>query len=237
MAAAPNPSASPRHVPGRRRLIAAAGAGAAAALLAACGIPLPPLRPVDPARAPRVGDTWRYGYRSDWQNVAPRSFDVTVVSVADQGIVDRLALADQPAPFFDRLFTSQLEIAARPLAGVQLLEFSPYLEAFGPLPAEGIVLVPQSSWGTRWTASARVRGAEQLSVAAGTFTTTRIDIFGWRPFIPGQMDDAIDPIQLYATAWLAAAPKRLVRFSLLTQAAQLNPLIRDHIELLSYRVG
>jgi hypothetical protein len=184
-----------------------------------------------------VGDTWRYGYRSDWLNVAPRAFDVTVVSVADQGIVDRLTLADQPTPFFDRLFTSQLEIAARPLAGVQLLEFSPYLEAFGPLPAEGIVLVPQSSWGTRWTASARVRGAEQLSVAAGTFTTTRIDIFGWRPFIPGQMDDAIDPIQLYATAWFAAAARRYVRFSLLTQAAQLNPLIRDHVELLSYRVG
>ena len=237
MVDASNPHAFAGHSPGRRKLLAAAGAGAAAALLAACATPLPPLRPVDRARVPRVGDTWRYGYRSDWQNVAPRTFDVTVVSVADQGIADRLTVAGESTPYADQLFTSQLEIVARPLAGVQLLELSPYLEAFGPVPAGGVVVVPRPIWGTSWNVSARVRGPEQVSVAAGSFAATRVDLYGWRQFITGQMDDAIDPVQLYATAWIAAVPKRLVRFSLLTQAARLNPLIRDHLELLTFRVG
>jgi hypothetical protein len=51
------------------------------------------------------------------------------------------------------------------------------------------------------------------------------------------MDDAADPVQIYSTAWYAAAVKRIVRFDFLTQALRLNPLTRDHYELAAYRVA
>jgi hypothetical protein len=51
------------------------------------------------------------------------------------------------------------------------------------------------------------------------------------------MDDAADPVRIYATAWFAPAVKRLVRFSYMTEAQRLNPLVRDHLDLVSYRVG
>jgi hypothetical protein len=219
----------------RRSLLAAAGAATLAALVGACATPLPPLRPVDRTRAPRVGDTWRYGYRSEWRNVPPRTLDVAVISVTDQGIGDRLTVDGAQSPWAEQLFTSQLAIVARALSGVLVHEFSPYLEAFGPLPAAGVVTVPPPAWGTTWSVTAQVRGTEQVNVPAGSFAATRVDIFGSRFFV--QMDDAADPVRIYATAWFAAAVKRFVRFSYLTEAFRLNPLTRDHIELLSYRIG
>lgn len=219
----------------RRRLVGALGAGALGALAGACATPLPPPRPVDRARAPRIGDNWRYGYRSEWGNVAPRTLDVAVVSVTDQGIGDRLAVDGAQTPWAEQLFTSQFAIVARALSGVLVHEFSPYLEAFGPVPLEGPVIVPPPAWGTSWTVTARLRGTEQVTVPAGSFAATRVEIFGSRFFI--QMDDAADPVRLYATAWFAPAAKRVVRFSYFTQAQRLNPLVRDHIELLSFRVA
>jgi hypothetical protein len=219
----------------RRNLLAAVGAGAITALIGGCATTLPPLRPVDRARAPRVGDAWRYGYRSEWKNVPPRTLDIAVVSVTDQGIGDRLTVDGAPTPWAEHLFTSQLTIVARPLSGVLVHEFSPYLEAFGPVPAAGVVTVPPPDWGTAWSVTAQVRGSEQVNVPAGSFAATRVDIFGSRFFI--QMDDAADPVRLYATAWFAAAVKRFVRFSYFTEAQRLNPLTRDHVELLSYRLG
>jgi hypothetical protein len=219
----------------RRRLVAALGAGVAAGFAPGCATPLPPPRPVDRARAPRVGDAWRYAYRSEWKNVAPHMLDVAVVTVADQGIGDRLTVDGAASPSADQLFTSQFAIVARVLPGVLVHEFSPYLESFGPIPAQGPVAVPPPGWGTAWSVGARVAGAEQILVPAGRFDATRVEIFGSRPFI--QMDDAADPVRIYATAWFAPAVKRLVRFSYMTEARRLNPLVRDHLELVSYRVG
>jgi hypothetical protein len=190
---------------------------------------------VDRGRAPRIGDTWRYAYRSQWKQVASRMLDVTVVSVTDQEIGDRLTAEGAPTPSVDERFTSQLAIVARTLPGLLVYEFSPYLEAFGPVPAYGRVSVPPPTWGTTWTVNARVVGVEQVMVAAGSFAATRVEILGSRPYI--QMDDAADPTWIFATAWFAPAVKRVVRFDYFTQAERLNPLTRDHCELVSYRLG
>jgi hypothetical protein len=221
--------------PPRRRLVAALGAAGLTALLGACATPLPPPRPLDRARAPRVGDAWRYAYRSERKNVAPHTVDVTVASVTGQGIGDRLTVDGAPGPSADQLFTSQSAIVARVLPGVLVHEFSPYLESFGPIPPQSPVAVPPPDWGTAWSVGARVAGVEPILVPAGRFDATRVEIYGSRPFI--QMDDAADPVWIYATAWFAPTVKRVVRFSYLTQAYRLNPLVRDHLELVSFRVG
>ena len=220
----------------RRRIVAALGAGGAAALLGACATVLPP-RPVDRARAPRVGDTWRYAYRSEWKQDRPRRVDYAVVSVTEQGIGDRLTLDGAASPWEDRLFVSGFALVPRPFPGLVVNDFSPYLEAFGPLvPGTFAVAMPPAQFGSAWWGTARVLGPEQVVTAAGSFAATRVQFDGSRPFLSG-MDDAADPVRIYAAAWYASAVKRIIKFDFLTQALRLNPLTRDHYELASYRLG
>jgi len=220
----------------RRRVVAALGAGGAAALLGACATTLP-LRPVDRARAPRVGDTWRYAYRSEWKQDRPRMLDYAVVSITEQGIGDRLTLDGAANPWEDRLFVSGFALVPRPFPGLVVHDFSPYLEAFGPLvPGNYAVAMPREQFGSAWSVAARVLGVEQVITAVGSFDATRVQIDGARPFLSG-MDDAADPVRIFAAAWYTPAVKRIVKFDFLTQALRLNPLTRDHYELASYRVG
>ena len=224
------------HSLDRRRLVAALGAGALAGLLGACATTLPP-RPVDRARAPRVGDAWRYAYRSEWKQDPPRMLDYAVVSVTEQGIGDRLTLDGAASPWVDHLFGSGFALVPRPFPGLVVHDFSPYLQAFGPLaPGNFAVAMPLAQFGSAWSGTARVLGVEEIITAAGRFAATRVQINGGRPFLSG-MDDAADPVQIYATAWYASAVKRIVKFDFLSQALRLNPLARDHYELASYRLG
>jgi hypothetical protein len=223
------------HSPGRRRILAALGA---TALLGGCVTPLAPPRPLDAARAPRAGSRWIYGYRSDWANVAPRTLEVELLAVSEQTISDRVGVQGDPAASAERQFGSQLAIVATPLGGALIHEFSPYLEAFGSLPpGEFAIALPPAAWGTAWAGSARLAGTERVIVPAGAFDAARIEILGSRMFLRGQMDDAIDPVRLFATAWFAPSVRRCVRFSFVTQAARLNPLARDHLELASFKLA
>jgi hypothetical protein len=233
------PGAETLTMPGRRRVISGLGAGAIAALVGGCtGVKLAP-RALDDSMAPRIGATWTYGYRSDWSAVAPRTLTYRVIAVDSQGIQDRLAQPDSPGSGGERLFTSAWEIAARPLTNLMVHEFSPYLLAFGDVPiGERVnVTMPPVEYGTTWTTTARAVGTEKVTVAAGTFDAMRIEILGTRLFVSGQMDSTADPVRLYATAWLAPAVKRSVRFTFQTQAARLNLLSRDHYELQRYQAG
>jgi len=232
-----SPEIEALQAPARRRVICGLGAGALAALLGGCtGIALAP-RALDASRAPKVGAKWTYRYRSDWSAVAPRTLTYTVIAVDSQGIQDRLAQPDAPGSGGDRLFTSAWEVAARPLTNLMVHEFSPYLLAFGDVPiGERInVTMPPVGWGTTWTTTARAVGNEKVTVPAGTFDAMRVEILGTRLFVSGQMDDTADPVRLYATAWLAPAVQRSVRFTFQTQAARLNLLSRDHYDLQGYQ--
>ncbi len=224
--------------PARRRVISGLGAGAVVALVGGCVAPTLAPRTVVTGSAPSVGATWTFGYRSDWSAVAPRTLTYTVTAVSDQGIQDRLVLQGEPGGG-DRLFTSAWEVAARPLTNLMVHEFSPYLLAFGAVPTgERInVTMPAVNWGTTWTTTARAVGTERVSVPAGTFDAVRIEILGSRLFVAGQMDNTADAVRVYATAWLAPAVRRSIRFTFQTQAAALNLLSRDHFELQSYRAG
>ncbi len=232
------PVPGPPAIPGRRRFVSALGAAALAALLADCASPPPLPRPLDPSRAPRVGDSWRYGYRSEQRkNVPPATFDIAIISVTAQGITDRLTLAGEAGVASDFLFTSQLALVARPLGSGAVYEFSPYLEAFGPIPEGGYGLtMPLADLATPWGGKAQRVGVEQVTVPAGAFEATRVDIEGWRDFVDG-MDNEITPVHIHASAWFASRAKRLVRFTFTTQAQRLNYLSRDLTELLSYQVA
>ncbi|MCC6610702.1 MAG: hypothetical protein IT515_13640 [Burkholderiales bacterium] len=227
----------------RRMLVLACGGAALAGLASGCATPAAPqgapLGRMVAARAPRVGDTWRYQYTSAWRNVAPRAMVVRVTAVTADGVRDELRVEGARGGAAEGDFGSRLEVSQRPVGGVDVRELSPYLQAFDmPAPGAGAqVAMPPAGWGGAWIGSARFGGTERIVVPAGTFDTTRVDVFGRRFFIGGQMDDAIDPVKLYLSAWYAPQVKRFVRLTFATYATQLNPLAQDLYELAEYKVG
>lgn len=224
----------------RRRALGGLGAGALGALFGGCAtVPRAPPRPLDRALAPRVGESWRYQYTSAIRNVPPRVLEVRVTEVSGMEVRDRLS-ADGDAAGDERRFGSALELAARPVSGLVVHEFSPYLLAFGGFPAGAgsfAATVPPSSWGTQWTATATLRGPERITVPAGSFDALRVDLSASRLFIRGQMDDAMDPVWLDATAWYAPAAKRVVQLAHFTQGWGRNFLARDQYQLVAHRPG
>ena len=220
-----------------RRRFLALGAGAIAAGLAGCssGPPIVSETIREPLATPKVGDTWRYRYLSGWSQVPSRDFSVRVTHVASNGIADTLSAAG----FIDQsqIWTGTLGLVMRSLGGFGVPEFSPYIQAFTrlqtgqvwynvPLPAGAAPLTP-------WTAQARVRGLDSVTVPAGTFDAVRIDLTGER-FGPGVAPSA-DSAQLNATAWFAPAVKRVVRFRHQTWTLTMLPIDNDGYELLEYK--
>lgn len=218
----------------RRELVGALGAGALGALLGGCAAsPVLPPRPVDSATAPRVGDIWLYQYSSVFMSLPPRRLEVQLLEVGPAGLRDRLAVEGAP-PSEDHLFTSALEMVERPLSGNSFFELSPYLQAFGALPAEGAVATPTPNWGTPFAGRARLRGTERVTVPAGSFEAVRMDIeISRTPY--GRLQPRIDPAFTLATVWYAPGPKRAVLWKLVTRASALNILVDDTYQLASYR--
>lgn len=218
----------------RRELVGALGAGALGALLGGCAAsPVLPPRPVDSATAPRVGDIWLYQYSSVFMSLPPRRLEVQLLEVGPAGLRDRLAVEGAPASE-DHLFTSALEMVERPLSGNSFFELSPYLQAFGALPAEGAVATPTPNWGTPFAGRARLRGTERVTVPAGSFEAVRMDIeISRTPY--GRLQPRIDPAFTLATVWYAPGPKRAVLWKLVTRASALNILVDDTYQLASYR--
>jgi hypothetical protein len=223
---------------GRRRAVAAFAAAGAALLLPGCVTPVAPVRPLNPAQAPRAGDTWRYAYSSGWRNVPPQQVEITCVEVGT-GVRDRAALVDSTVGD-ERSFLGPLELVERPVVpGFALVELSPYLAAFDgtDLAQRYAVRMPPANWGTAWYGFARAVGTEKVQTPAGTFEAVRVEMTGNRLFLRGQMDDAIDPVYLRATAWYAPAARRVVRFTHDTWAVADQPLSRDTYQLTSMKLG
>ena len=220
----------------RRRLIGAIGAVAASAWVGGCATaPVLPPRPVDPALAPRTGDTWVYHYSSIFRAVPPRTLQVRLQEVGAAGLRDRMAIAGAPDGE-EHTFSSALEMVERPLAGLVLYDLSPYLQAFGPLPAEGAVAVPLPNWGPPFTGLAKRRGVERVTVPAGSFDATRID-YDISRTPGGVLQPRSDPVFTLAAAWYAPAVKRAVQWQVTTRAGALNILVGDTYQLESYRAA
>jgi hypothetical protein len=218
----------------RRELLGALGAGVLGAWLGGCATPsAPPPRPLDPATAPRVGDTWVYQYSSAFRSVPPRKLEVRLLEAGPAGLRDRIA-AEGAAGSEEHTFTSALEMVERTLPGISFFEFSPYLQAFGALPAEGSVASPRPSWGAPFSGRARLRGTERVTVPAGSFEAVRMDVeLSRTPY--GTLQPRIDPAFTLATVWYAPGPKRAVQWKLVTRASALNVIVDDTYQLASYR--
>jgi hypothetical protein len=230
----------------RRRLLSALGAGTLGAWLGGCATPPPPeLRPVDAAKAPRVGDTWRYAFRSVFRVPAPRTLEMRLLEVRSGDLRDRIT-AEGEAETEDHTFTSALEMVERPVGAerrlvdrlvprLTVVEFAPYLQAFGPLPEDGPMVIPLPAFGPAFTGRARLRGSERITVPAGTFDAVRMDYDVSRtPTVT--MRPRFDAAFTLASVWYVPVVKRPVRWTVVTRAAERNIIVDDTYELASYRV-
>lgn len=216
----------------RRQLL---GALVATALGGCAAPPVLPPRSLDRATAPRVGDVWTYHYTSVFRALPPRTLEVRVLEVGPAGLHDRIAFQGEQGGE-EHAFTSAVEMVERPLAGFSVYEFSPYLQAFGSLPAEAYVATPPPTWGQPFTGRARLQGSERVAVPAGSFDAVRMD-FGISRTPGWTLQPRIDPVFTLATVWYAAAIKRPVQWKLVTRAGALNILVDDTYQLASYRPG
>lgn len=217
------------------------------AWLGGCATPTAaPLRPIDPAMAPRAGDAWRYEFRSVFRLPAARTLEVRVLEAGPEGVRDRFAVEDG-ADGDERAFTSALEMAERPLLPprrlvdrlvptLTVVEFSPYLLAFGALPDDGPVATPMPNAGPAFTGRARLRGNERVTVPAGSFDAIRMDFdISRTPSVT--LRPRLDPVWTLGTVWYAPAVKRPVRWTIVTRASERNVVADDTYELASYRPG
>jgi hypothetical protein len=239
------PASQRRRMLQRRRLLAALGAGALGGALAGCATPdAPSPRPLDAAAAPRAGDTWRYAFRGAFRNPASRVLEVRVLEAGPAGVRDRITAEGEPDGE-DHDFTSVLEMIERPI-GVErrlidrvvprlvVVEFSPYLQAFGALPQAGPVAVPRPAFGPAFTGRAQLRGAERITVPAGSFDAVRIDYDISRTPSP-TLRPRFDPVFILGAVWYAPAVKRPVRWTVVTRADQQNVIGDDLFELAAWR--
>jgi hypothetical protein len=203
------------------------------------------LRPIDPAAAPRAGDTWQYQFNSVFRIPATRTVEIRVLEVGAGELRDRITVEGE-AESEDHAFSSALEMVERPLAvdrsspvqrtlrRLTVFEFSPYLQAFGPLPEAGPVATPVPDFGPTFTGRARLRGAERVKVPAGSFDTVRMEYdISRTPTVT--MRPRFDPAFTLARVWYAPAVKRPVRWTVATRASELNVLVDDTYELAAYR--
>jgi len=167
-----------------------------------------------------------------------------VLEVGSDNLRDRVATVNEPE-VDEHAFDSSLEMVERFLAvdrspvqrflrRLTVFEFSPYLQAFGPLPDEGPVAAPTPPFGGPFTGRARLRGAEQVSVPAGSFDAVRMDYEVSRPTTV-TMRPEFDPAFILATVWYVASVKRPVRWTVVARASDRNILVDDTYELTSYR--
>jgi hypothetical protein len=212
-------------------------AGGLGALAAGVSPKLLAQQPAGPA-VPRVGDSWRYQYRSEWRTVPPQTSEYVVAEVSPTAIRDRMTVLGLPGEDV-QTFTSRVENVSRALPGFMASEFSPYLQAFTALAAGSSLPAPamprDAMFGLPWSVWVRVSGPERVTVPAGTFEAMRVDLKGSRP--PHQLNTVAEPAYLYETVWFAPRPKRVVRHTRILQAWALNQLERDTYELASYTVA
>lgn len=221
--------------------------------LAALGQPTPPAAgprssvapaPVASAasgsRLPQQGDTWTYRLTEPKraEGAKQREYRVKVSTVSNAGIVEQYSVGQGASGEWTHDRGGYLVSLGPPL-------FSPYMGAFGALPASGNLGKVQIKDGVCTgqyvcQASARVVATETITVPAGTFKAIRVQIeHSWRAAQqgghPAQAAQFTGARRM--TVWYAPDAKRAVKFSSRLDFGGAPPVDSDFdLELLSYQL-
>ena len=201
-------------------------------------LPLVALLVLTPAAAqsptPGVGDTWTYQLTQPGRLDGPtgQRYVVTVGAISRDGVVDQVSVGGSSS--WGTRHTPGARLLSQ-LAGV----FSPYLLVLDKRPAAAVlrdleIADPACTGAYLCEASARLAGEESITIAAGTFTATKIVIEqSWRPTFGGTSARAGARV---LTVWYAPEPKRAIKYSSRLTFGDTPPMEADFdLELASYR--
>ena len=197
--------------------------------------------PGGPASAlPPPGATWNYAYAYRGLGPARLNFLVRAVAV-EGGIVQESISIPGLAAQQASINADALTFRSLPLPRTQtLVELSPYLHS---VLAQG----RDRLWGTlrgypignaampAWTLQAREMGEEQVTVPAGTFRATRIDVIGTRSAPTGFLAHlAYESTRFQFKIWYAPEMRRYVKLQHETWALRGEWSGEQTVELLNY---
>ncbi|MGE0875896.1 MAG: caspase domain-containing protein [Burkholderiales bacterium] len=182
---------------------------------------------------PRVGDRWEYR-RRDINTDRSSSAVLEVSRVAANAILESIQI--------DGGVELQVQHASgNYLSSSGLLQFSPYLRAFIPGDAGGDLgdvqlraVSPCASPHIQCSGNARVAGRERVTVPAGTFDATRVEV-SVQAVNRGSMVSAgfSGGIESTITAWYADAVRRVVKYEVRGNILLLDPQVT---ELVSFKL-
>ena len=195
-----------------------------------------------PATLPRVGDSWEYRMRSKWPTVPARTYTHRVTAVSASEVAQTVNVSPSPdGGTLQRAFTPGTRFVEWRGPGFYLLEFNPFLDAFGVLQKPAAItelpaMPPENPMYGSWTSRARVRGSESVTVPAGTFNSLKLEIDSTRAPIESAGGQSREPIRTVLTVWYAPDVKRMVKMVRLVLTPQGSHLDEDTYELVRYRV-
>jgi len=213
--------------------------------------PPPPTSPVTeavatasalPATLPRIGDTWEYRMTSKWPTVPARTYTHRVTAVSAAQVAQTISVSPSPdGAAAQQVFTPGTRFVEWRGPGFYLLEFNPFLGAFGTLQSGAAVtnlppMPPENPMYGNWTSRARVRGSESVTVPAGTFNALKLEIDSTRAPIESAGGQSREPIRTLLTVWYATDVKRIVRMFRVVLTPEGMHLDEDTYELVRYRV-
>jgi len=237
-------AAAPSTAPPVAPSTATAATTSPAAASASPATPLPITPPVAasalPATLPRVGDSWEYRMRSKWPTVQPRTYTHRVTAVSAREVAQTISLDTNPDVAAARQsFTPDTRFVEWRGQGFYLLEFNPFLEAFGGLQnAPATLKVPampaEIPLQTDWYGQGRIRGYESVNVPAGTFKSLKVEIDSNRRPTEGMRSR--EPVRTILTLWYAPEVKRVVKMLRVVMSEEGTHLDEDTYELVRYRL-
>lgn len=195
-----------------------------------------------PFALPPTGATWNYAYT--YRGLGPARFEFMVRAVAAEGAAVREAITvPGMAVQQSSVKADALAFRSLPLPRSQtLVELSPYLHTILPKgedrPWGRLEGYPRGNAAMpSWTLQVREMGEEQVTVPAGVFKATRIDVVGTRSAptgFGGHMTYESTRFQL--KTWYAAEMRRYVKLQHETWALRGEWSGEQTVELVSYTV-
>lgn len=195
-----------------------------------------------PPTLPRVGDTWEYRMRSKWPTIPPRTYVHSVSAVSAREVTQAISIGGSADGVAARqtLSPSTRFVEWRG-QGLYLLEFNPFLEAFGGLQGTAAItnlpaMPPENPMYGNWTTRGRVRGSESVTVPAGTFDTVKVELDSTRAPIESAGGRSREPVRVILTIWYAPEVKRIAKMLRVVLTPEGSHLDEDTYELVKYRV-
>jgi hypothetical protein len=195
-----------------------------------------------PATLPRIGDSWEYRMRSKWTTVPVRTYTHQVTAVSAREVAQTMSVgASADSAAVRQAFTPGSRWVEWRGPGLYLLEFNPFLGAFGALQNATAItdlpaMPPENPMYGNWVTRGKIRGSESVTVPAGTFQAIKIEMDSTRAPIESAGGQSREPIRTVLTVWYAPEVKRTVKMLRVVLTPTGAHLDEDTYELVKYRV-